>query len=404
MMYKDYMGALTACDELMQQRTKYLMDILKVKGDIHMLSSDYKSAEKVYEIVLKKYRLVWAVFNMGKVYFYTRRFMDARTTFRSLIDENDMFIPAYDWLARTLEELGDKKGAQSVLEEAIRISPKAIFRQRALGTVSFKNKDFDMAESSFKQAVKLGKTSVFKESSDYTQLAKVFVKKNDTAHALSMIEEVKADFSDSDEVLLQATLIEGHIYAETDRHDKSLESLREAERILKKLDNKIPPELAIEISETYIKFGEKEKGMELIKYVVMNNHSDNDVINKVQETFRGLGMADEGIDFVAETKGEIIGVNNKGVDLINKGMLEEAINLFEKAADGLPSNFIININALRAIVGYMHKNGRDDRYLYKCEKYIERINDIDPNNMKFLQLVDRYNAIKCTESSAAEVY
>ncbi|MBF0464352.1 MAG: response regulator [Nitrospirae bacterium] len=404
MMYKDYLGALAACDELMNHYPKYLIDILKVKGDIFMLSSDYKSAENVYSMILKKYRLVWAEFNMGRVYFYTRRFMDARNTFRTLIDENDMFIPAYDWLARSLEELGDKKGAQGILEEAVSISPRAIFRQRALGNVSFKNKDFDTAETSFKQAVKLGKTSVFKESTDYTQLAKVFIKKHDTTHALSLIEEVRADFSDSDDVLLQATLIEGHIYAETDRHEKAIESLNEAERIMKKLEGKVSPELAIDLSETYIKFGEKEKGMELLKYVVMNNHSDNSVINRVQDTFRGLGMGDEGIDFVAQTKAEIIGVNNKGVDLINKGMLPEAIALFEKAADGLPSNFIINLNALRAIVGYLLKNGRDDRYLYKCEKYIERINDIDPNNMKFLQLVDKYNSIKCHESSAPEGY
>ncbi|MEO5357149.1 MAG: response regulator [Nitrospirae bacterium YQR-1] len=402
-MYKDFLGAITLCDELMKNHPKYVMDILKVKGEIYMVSSDYKNAEKVYLLVLSKYRLVWAVFNMGKVYFFTRRFMDARNTFRSLIDENDMFIPAYDWLARTLEELGDKRGAQELLEEAASISPRAIFRQRALGNVALKNKDFDVAETSFKSAVKLGKTSLFKESSDYTQLARVFVKKNDTRKALAMIEEVKTDFAGTDEVLLQATLIEGHIYSETGQQGKSMESLKEAERIFKKLDCKVSPELAIEIAETYIKFGEKDKGMELMKYVVKNNHSDNSVLSKVQETFRDLNMADEGVDFVADTKAEIIGINNKGVDLINKGMLIEAIGLFEKAADGLPSNFTINLNALRAIIDYLQKTGRDDRYLYKCEKYIERINDLDPNNMKFQQLVDRFNKFKCQEGDGTDV-
>ncbi|MBF0536607.1 MAG: hypothetical protein HQK90_16590, partial [Nitrospirae bacterium] len=129
----------------------------------------------------------------------------------------------------------------------------------------------------------------------------------------------------------------------------------------------MPPELAIELSGAFIKAGEKDKGMELMGQIVQNNHADNNVLKRVQETFNDLGMTDEGTAFVADTKAAIIRINNKGVDLINKGMLVEAIDLFEKAADGMPSNLVINLNALRAIIGYLLKMGKDDRYLQKCE-------------------------------------
>ncbi|QWR76597.1 tetratricopeptide repeat-containing response regulator [Candidatus Magnetomonas plexicatena] len=393
-MRRDYIGAITSCDSLLKNNSKYLLEILKVKGEIYMTTGDYKNAGNLYSLVLNKHRLVWAVFNMGKVYYHTKKYLDAENTFRALIAENDMFVPAYDWLAKTLEATGDKKAAQIVLEDAVAKSPQAIFRQRALGNIAYSNKDFDMAEKSFNNAVEIGKTSLFKDPSDYVQLAKVYVKKDDTGKALDMIDEARADFIASDEIMLKTTLLESSIYADTGQHDKALQYLNKAEKISNDYDGKVPPELAIELSGAFIKAGEKEKGMEMMKLIVQNNHSDTDILRKVQETFDVLGMSEEGVAFVANTKAEIIRVNNRGVELISKGMLTEAIDLFEKAADGMPSNFIINLNALRAIVGYLLKKGKDNDYIDRCEKYIDRINVIEPDNIKFQQLVGRYRNIR----------
>ncbi|MBF0520069.1 MAG: tetratricopeptide repeat protein, partial [Nitrospirae bacterium] len=390
---RDYSRALVLCDKLMEKYPKQLLDILKVKGEVNMLKTDYTEAEKVYLQVLNMYRVLWAVYNLGKVYYFTERFIEARDTFKGLIIENDLFVPAYDWLAKSLERLGDTRGAQGTLEEAVHQSPKAILRQRALGNIAFKNKDLNKAETSLRTAVKLGKTSLFKDASDYTQLAKVLVKKSNAGKALDMVSEVRADFPGNDEVLLQAILIEGHIYSESEQQEKAVESLTQAEEIYNKLDGRVSPDVAIEIAQSFIKNGEKNKGMEMMKNVVRNNHSDDGVLSQVQETFKDLGMGEEGLAFVADTKAEIIGINNKGVDLINKGMFIEAIDLFEKAADGMISNFVINLNALRATLGYMQKKGRDDKYLFKCEKFITRINGIDPENMKFQQLQDIYNTL-----------
>ncbi|MEO5356907.1 MAG: response regulator [Nitrospirae bacterium YQR-1] len=390
---RDYSRAIVLCDRLIERYPKNLLDFLKVKGEMYMLKSNYTDAEKVYLQVLNMYRVLWAVYNIGKVYYFTDRFIEARDTFKGLIVENDLFIPAYDWLAKTLERLGDTRGAQGTLEEAINQSPKAILRQRALGRIAFKNKDVDKAETSLRTAVKLGKTSLFKDASDYTQLAKVLVMKNNTGKALDIVSEVRADFPGNDEVLLQAVLIEGHIYAEADQKDKAMESLKSAEEIYNKLEGKVSPEVAIEIAQTLINAGDKAKGMALMKNVVRNNHSDEGVLAQVQETFKDMGMGEEGLAFVADTKAEIIGINNKGVDLINKGMFIEAIELFEKAADGMTSNFVINLNALRATVSYMQKKGRDDRFLFKCEKFIKRLDEIDSENPKYQQLLDIYNTL-----------
>ncbi|WP_444550893.1 response regulator [Candidatus Magnetomonas plexicatena] len=400
---KDFKEAIALCDDLLQKNPRYRIDILKVKGEVYMTSGDYKNAEDVYALVLTTHKLPWASFNMGKVYFHTKRFQDAADTFKALITENDKFIPVYDWYAKALDELGEKSSAQDVLHKAVSLSPKAIFRQRALGNIAFTNTDFNTAESSFKKAIKLGKTSIFKDSSDYTQLAKVFVNKKETAKALDMVKDVMNDFAENDEVLLQATLLKSHIYAETKESDKSMASLKEAEDIYKKLGGKVAPQLAIEIAQSFIENNEKDKGMELMKYIVRNNFSDNNILTVVQDTFKDLGMAVEGAAFVSETKAEIVGTNNRGVEFIDKGMLTEAIDLFEKAADGLPSNFTINFNALKAIIGFLQKNGRDDRYLFKCEKYISRLNEIEPDNNKYLQLVDKYKSIKSSDSGNVDL-
>jgi tetratricopeptide (TPR) repeat protein len=357
------------------------------------LTEQYANSEKIFLKVLSMYRLPWTVLGLGKTYFYTRRFMDARDTFKSLIQDNDQFIPAYDWLSRTLEELGDKRGAQSVLEDAIKISPKAILRQRALGTIAFINKDYNAAETSFKKAVKLGKTSLFKDSADYSQLAKVLVNKQSLPAALKIVAEMRTDFADSDEVILQATLLESDIYTESNQKDKAMKNLLEAEKLYNQMEGNVSPNIAIDIARSFIKSGEKAKGMALMEYVIKNNHANKDVLKKIQDTFNTLGIGEEGVDFISNTRTEIIKVNNLGVEFIEQGKYVEAIGLFEKAADGLPSNVIINLNAMRSMVGYMQKKGRDDKLLFKCEKYIKRVESIDPDNVKYQQLLTAYRAL-----------
>ena len=87
-------------------------------------------------------------------------------------------MPAlYDGMADVLVAEGDTKGAQRVLEEAIRLSPLAVRRQALLGKLAMANEDFDTASKAYRQAVAQGAQSRFKDPESNLGLAHALISK-----------------------------------------------------------------------------------------------------------------------------------------------------------------------------------------------------------------------------------
>ncbi|WP_423814932.1 tetratricopeptide repeat protein, partial [Pseudomonas viridiflava] len=87
-------------------------------------------------------------------------------------------MPAlYDGLAEVLVTRGDAKRAQSALENAVRLSPLAVRRQKMLGKLAMGNEDFESASKAFRQAVSQGAHSRFKDPETNLGLAHALISK-----------------------------------------------------------------------------------------------------------------------------------------------------------------------------------------------------------------------------------
>jgi tetratricopeptide (TPR) repeat protein len=104
-------------------------------------------------------------------------------------------------------------------------------------------------------------------------------------------------------------------------------------------------------------------------------------------------MQDEGSKMIASTKKELIRINNDGVQLVRGGKLQEAIEYFEKAAGGAPENKIINANAAQAILMFMQKNGKNDKYIHQVKQYLEKIRKVDPSYDKYHSLIALFQKV-----------
>ena len=83
---------------------------------------------------------------------------------------------------------------------------------------------------------------------------------------------------------------------------------------------------------------------------------------------------------------EVVNLNNKGTQLAKLGRLDEAINLFEKAARNMPDNSTINMNIANVLMMYMKANGKNDNYLYRVRQHLERVRRLDPGNENYRKL------------------
>ena len=91
----------------------------------------------------------------------------------------DRISEAYDWLAKTHTAQAEYAAAQAILQNAVRLSPTIVNRQKTLGEVAHKNKDYDVAEQALRDTISLAKYSFWRDAGNYAQLSKVQLDKGD---------------------------------------------------------------------------------------------------------------------------------------------------------------------------------------------------------------------------------
>ena len=375
---KDYTSVIDFCDEQISNHTKSLSDLLKLKGEILIKKQDYAEATKFYEKVLIMGNLPWAMFGLGRVKFITGDYNEAKSAFEKIISKNNKIIAAYDWLAKTHEKMGNHLEAQRVLQDAVRISPKAILRQRTLGNIAHKNKDNVTAEQSFKEAVKQGKHSFFKSPSDYTCLAKVLVDKGSPIESLDVLKDASREFSGNPAASIQISVTESLAFKKLNREEDAAKAVQKAYKLLATLPGRLPVDIELDLAKALFLTGDEKSGKEIVRHLVQNDHDNQELIGNVQAIFKDLHIEDKGREIISTALNEVIKLNNDGIKLFKEGNLSRAVNFFEQAVDRLPDNKTINANAAHALMVYMQKNGSQPRLLEKATLYIDRVKSIDP--------------------------
>ncbi len=385
-----YRSAIVLCDEYIKSDPKNILEFLKLKGDICITMGDCEGAKVVFEKVLAMRNIPWAMVGLGKVHFFSKNYPQAREIFQETIEENEKCAEAYDWLAKTLAVLGDPKKAERVLMAAVKVSPKSILRQQALGEISYKNGDHETAENALKAAIDIGKTSCFKSPSNYTNLAKVLVEKQSPEEALTVLKDARKESPDDPESLMQYAVTEGFIYHETNQEEKAKKSFEEATKLFNPLFAKVPLDLSIDIAKAYSLLGEEQKSAELMQDIVKDHHEDEEVVKKVRDAFEYIKLGDEGERIITSSQHEIIRLNKQGVRLVKAGKLTEAANFFEKAANRLPGSKVINLNTARIMIRSMQQYGKNDRDLYRCRQHLDRVRKIDPYDTEYQKTLSLY--------------
>ncbi len=400
MQKKEYSLAISLCDEHVKNNRKNMLEFLRLKSNIYITLGRYAESAAVCEEVLSMREILWAKMGVGKVQFLTGAYLKARDTFQAIIDENKSFMEAYDWLAKTFEELGSLEEAQRVLLNATDISPKAILRHQSIGKISFKLRDFGTAEDAYKSAIEIGKNSCYKSPAEYTGLAKSLMKTDSSEEALSILVNAREEFKGNREAIFETAVAEGVIFKETNREEDAKKAIQEASKLMGSISGNVSVSTTMDLAKVCFELGEKERGLKLVQSVVENNHDNDLIIKQVQEVFKEVKLEEEGALIIKSTRDKIVKLNNQGVHLVDEGKVEEAIEYFDKAASGLPDSKIINANAARAYMEYMKIKGTNDHHLYQASQYLDRVKRIDPSYDKYPMLLAMYETLLVSKKTA----
>lgn len=380
---KDYSAAIAQCDQQLKAHAINPQEILRIKSDLLLTLGDYPAARALFESILVVRSVPWAKTGLGKVLFHTQDYAGAAQLFQQVLDEHRMFIEAADWLAKTLEAMGDGAKAQEVLQQAVQLSPNSPVRLKNLGDTAYRNGALDVAQAAFEKTIKISEFSPHKNPAVYARLAQVFSDNNVPDEALKVLKRSKADFKYNTAAALQTAAAESLVYQKMGQLENAETALQDAERLMEQLADKVTPEMAMAVAKSMFKLGKKDKACGLLQNLVKENHENADLSRQIEAVFEGENLAAEGQSLIKASRQEVVNINNQGVILAKQGDFQQAVKLLRTALLQLPNNEVICVNLCGLLIGLMQKEGKTEALVLETRSLLQRVRELNPCNKKY---------------------
>ncbi len=379
--------ALEACETQLRQGSDNRADLLKLKGRILMRLGRYQEAVDFHRALLEERDIPWASLALGEALFNLRDYDAAREVFTALIRDNPANVLAHDWLARTLERLGQAEQALQVVQEALAHSPKSLHRQRELARLAYTGKDYELAEKAWRKALEVGAHSWYRRPDDFGGLARTLVQRGDPDSAGEVVGRMQRAFSPEDPATrLQQAVAESMICQARGDEEGRDRALDTAIGLLGDNPTLVSTDTTLELVATALAAGRREDADELVRHLVRGEQEEDTSLQQVRELYAEAGV-DGDLDAVIETtRKEVVAINNRGAALLKEGRIEESIDLFRTAARAMPANVTINLNAAYSLIMLMQRDGGTAQSLQEAREYLERVQRVDPGNAKYHRL------------------
>jgi tetratricopeptide (TPR) repeat protein len=300
---------------------------------------------------------------------------EARDIFERLIAKNRHYLEVYDWLARAHCACGDDVAAQEILKNAVKLSPKSVRRQRFLGETAQKNQQIDVAEQAFRNAIREGRNSCLAEPAEYVQLAGLLTAQGRSTQALGIFQDGRKAFRQNPGFTLRLAAEQAMFHYKQGQEADARHQLEEAQAAAAGEQDNLPADAAIQLARACFALGDRERAMALMRSAVRSSHDNEKNIALARSVFQEFSLGEEGRELIENNMKELIALNNRGVKLFQEDKVDEAVALFVKAADGLPQNKTVNLNAARILLHSLRNAPRNEAQLTRVREYLERVRE-----------------------------
>jgi len=370
---KDLSKALRLTDEKLQSHPNYRLDLLRTRSELLLRLGQFDAAGEAFEAAGRIRETFWVKLGRGQVRYYLGDYTSAAQIFQAIINENKMNTEAYDWMARVHQATGNYQAAKETLSVAAQISPRSILRAQMLGEISVRTGDPATAEQALRNAVRLGRFSVYGSPNDNARLSKVFMERGNPKEATRIIKEARRQYSGNSNATLTLAIAEAVTYQELGLKDIAQRAMNEAATLYQAGNTHLPPDLAMSFAKVCHASGNEQLAITIMSDTVNSHVADTDLMEKARETYNKMNMSEAGEKLITAIWTKVAATNNEGVRLVREGRINEAIGLLEKAAREMPKNPTLNMNAARVLLLAMEKTGRRPDLLARAKEYLDRI-------------------------------
>lgn len=348
----------------------------KMLGEIFIAENDLAKAERLYTKALAVRPVDWARLGLARVKHLQGELDVAGSWLEKIVQDNPLYLPAYDVLANNWECMGHDLQVQATVQRSVAISPKSILRQKRLAQVAERNGDFGTSLQALRSAVKLGELSCHACPEDGFQFARIAAtsveKKLEPAEPLvrevvEVIGTTRERFTLSREQLTRAELLTARMLAHSGQRDqaKSLVDVAEAQLLR---GDEVSLEVNLERVQALQALGEHAQADSLLHDLLQRYAYDQCALEKLDTLLA---------EPVSETNRALIAtVNREGIDLYNQARFDEAIECFEKVRRIFPRHVGVHLNIVQSLIGKLRAGQKDDETIGTTEQALAAIGSL----------------------------
>lgn len=381
---------LAACEQLTQKDPRFTPLCLRYKADALRDLNQHEALEAFLKTLLADRPQPWAYAALGKLLFKLARHSEALVVYEQAIKAFPMMPVLYDGLADVLVADGNAKAAQQALEEAVRLSPYAVRRQRLLGKLALANEDFDSASKAYRHAVAQGQFSRFKDPESNLGLAQSLISKGGDRglDARARIEinqtltEVAKDHAQDNGLQVRARLMKATSVKASDP-ELATKLIEEAVARLDGTDQFLSADAALAVASQLKQLGQDDIGAGILKSCAEIYGDDPAVMNSIS-----LQTSDPQILGIGKAA---LDLNAQGIRRYRAGNLGEAQDLFRRALALQPRNISIALNMAQSLL-HIGVQNLDAAALQECQaslKLVGKMPDTDSRFERFKKLRTR---------------
>ena len=383
--------AIGACIEGIRAHPKYAVDFLRLRAELHMFLGEPAEAEPIYVQLFESKAIAWARLGLAKTLFMRERYSEAEEVLQNLVESNNKFVDAYDWLAKTHAAAGALTKAQAVLTAGVAVSPHAVRRLRKLGEIALETGDSDAAEKVLKQVVSKAKYSEFRDPEDHVKLVQTLVAKGDPVQAAAVIRDLDKSMGGQKNTAVCSAIASAMVHEYTGnevRLNEALIAAISAARDATTLSADTKMELARNCLQNNMEAGAME-----VMGDVMRNATNNAAMAKAMAVFEKAGKTEMAAAVAQKSRQVVIDMVAAGAQKAKEGDYRGAVDLMTEAVSKMPENPQVAFNAAVAVLKCLEHTGWDKAMGAQAASLIASVRRLDPVNAKLPTLAGLHQQI-----------
>jgi tetratricopeptide (TPR) repeat protein len=337
-------GALTECDKVIENKGRWTMQALQLKGQTLLQMGHHQEARQVFLDTLEiRQGLVWAQLGLAKALKAGGALEEAHYMAQNIINSKDgeKNIEAYDLVAACLEEKGDSHGAHLVMKDSARVMPSAR-RQRLVGESAYLNGDMETAKECFARLAKSTRGAITASPQDLLVQAQLMVDTGEPAEAVKLLKSAAQQYKSDVQFTAVSAAITAQAHMNSGNTERALEDLIKAREGLRRVKADFA---TVSLAKAEIMTGHEEAGIQLLEKAISSDHENTKIKQLIGNALKHTGHEDKFEKMMDEAVGAVKARVDNAKSLFRNNQIDEALKVIDEALREYPENTAVLLQA-----------------------------------------------------------